>query len=137
MASVATVGIVGNLGADPESRVLPSGQPVVRFSVAVSTKRDGTETTAWYRVSAFGKLAESLNGLHAAGGLAKGKQVYVQGRLEPREYQDREGQVRLSLDVAATNVLATGNRPSGPETARHGAEGADRALPGDWEEVPY
>ena len=107
--------VIGNLGRDPEMRYLPSGQSVTSFSIA-SNRRYTTasgeqrEETQWFNVSAFGRLGESCNQY-----LARGRQVYVEGRLSSRMYQDRNGETRVSLDVNATEVQFLGGRSDGME----------------------
>ena len=115
MAGISKVIIVGNLGRDPEVRYTPNGTMNVQFSVAVNRRyRDQSgqqqETTTWYRVTAWGRLAESMVSLTESGALAKGRQVFVEGRLEPREYQDQSGQTRTSLDVNASEFQLLGSR---------------------------
>ena len=105
--------VIGNLGSDPEMRYTPSGQSVTQFRIA-SNRRYTTpegerrEETDWFQVSAFGRLGETCNQY-----LAKGRQVYVEGRVKGRAYTDRDGQPRASLDVTATNVHFIGNRGDG------------------------
>lgn len=111
--------IVGNLGRDPEIRYLPSGDPVTNFSVAVNeswTDREGEkqERTVWYRISAWGRLAEVCNEY-----LQKGRQVLVEGTLQaddetggPRVWESRDGQPRASFEVRARRVLFLGSRGS-------------------------
>jgi len=119
--------IVGNLGRDPETRTLPSGDTVADFTAATTERRragDGgiQETTTWFRVNAFGKLGETAQQY-----LRKGSYVYVDGALTLREYTDREGNTRQSLEIRARdlrmldrrddNALAlTGSAPSGAST---------------------
>ena len=115
MAGVARITLVGNLGRDPETRYTPNGRMNVQFTMAVSRRFNDQsgqqqERTHWYRVTAWGTLAETLDRLAQNGYLAKGKQVYVEGRLEPREYQDQQGQTRTSLDVTANELLLLGSR---------------------------
>ena len=115
MAGISKVILVGNLGRDPETRYTPNGTMNVQFTMAVSRSfRDQSgqqqERTTWFRVTAWSKLAETLDGLTQNGYLGKGKQVYVEGRLEAREYQDQQGQTRTSLDVNATELLLLGSR---------------------------
>ncbi|HEU5431896.1 MAG TPA: single-stranded DNA-binding protein [Thermomicrobiales bacterium] len=115
MAGISKVIIVGNLGRDPEVRYTPNGTMNVQFSVAVNRRyRDQSgqqqETTTWYRVTAWGRLAESMVSLTESGALAKGRQVFIEGRLEPREYQDQSGQTRTSLDVNASEFQLLGSR---------------------------
>lgn len=115
MAGISKVILVGNLGRDPETRYTPNGTMNVQFSLAVSRRfRDQSgqqqERTNWFRVTAWGKLAEIVDGLSQNGYLTKGKQVYVEGRLDPREYQDNEGKTRTSLDVNANELQLLGSR---------------------------
>ena len=113
--SLAKVTIIGNLGRDPETRYTPGGAMNVQFSVAASrryTDREGQqqEQTTWFRITGWGRLAETMDKLTQSGSLAKGKQVYVEGRLEAREYTDQGGQTRTSLDVNATELQLLGTR---------------------------
>jgi single-strand DNA-binding protein len=96
--------VIGNLGGDPEMRYTPSGQAVTNFNVATNykyTTADGEsrEETEWFRVSAWGRLAETCNQY-----LAKGRKVYVEGRLKSRTYETRDGQTRFSNEINATDV---------------------------------
>ncbi len=115
MAGISKVILVGNLGRDPETRYTPNGTMNVQFTLAVGRRfRDQSgqqqDRTTWFRVTAWGKLAEVVDGLSQNGYLTKGKQVYVEGRLESREYQDQQGQTRTSLDVNATELQLLGSR---------------------------
>lgn len=127
MAGVARITLVGNLGRDPETSVTPDGRASLRFTVAVNRKRGAEESVAWYSVTAWGGLADSLEKAAAAGWLAKGRTVFVEGRLEPREWTDKNGAPRTSLDVAATEVQLVGGR----------AEGEGRRPEGEWDDVPF
>lgn len=143
---LAKAQVIGNLGRDPETRYLPSGQMVVSFSVASTrryTDRSGqqVEKTTWFNVSAWGKLAETLDRLTQDGYLAKGKQVYVSGRIELREYQGNDGTNRTSLDLNADEVLMVGSRQDsgasgggGVATGRPSEQGGDQ---GDLNDVPF
>ena len=126
MAGIAKVNLIGNLGNEPETKILPSGTTALSFSVAVNRrgKAGEEEVTDWYRVTSYGKQAEALDKLAQMGGLAKGRQVYVEGRLEPRLYE-ANGQTRLSLDVVALEVQALGPRPGGEETQGFGGRSVD------------
>lgn len=113
--SLAKVTIIGNLGRDPETRYTPSGALNVQFSVASSRRwRDSQgqdqENTTWFRVTAWGRLAETMVTLSERGALTKGKQVYVEGRIEAREFTGNDGQVRTSLDVNANEIQLLGSR---------------------------
>ena len=92
---------IGNLGSNPEQRFTPNGDPVTSFSVATSRKIKGESETTWFRVSVWGKQAESCNQY-----LHKGSKVLVEGRLksEPNVYQRRDGTWGASYDVTAENV---------------------------------
>ena len=99
--------IIGNLGRDPEMRYTPNGRPVTEFSVAVnqSTKNQQTgewvEATDWFRVTVWGDRAE-----RAAEQFRKGNRVFVEGRFRTREYEARDGQKRISLEITADNVIS-------------------------------
>lgn len=107
MASLSKVMIIGNLGRDPEMRYTPSGRPVTEFSVAVnqSTKNQQTgewvEATDWFRVTVWGDRAE-----RTAEQLRKGNRVFVEGRFRTREFEARDGQKRISLEVTADSVVS-------------------------------
>jgi len=107
--------LIGNVGRDPETRYLPSGDAVASFSVATSERRKGQdgqqqEQTTWFRVSAFGKLAETCQQY-----LHKGSYVYVEGALAQQEYTDREGATRQSLEVRAREMRMLDKRGEGGE----------------------
>ncbi|MBY0316618.1 MAG: single-stranded DNA-binding protein [Bdellovibrionales bacterium] len=112
--SVNKVMIVGRLGADPEMKTLSSGQTVTNFNVATGENwvdRDGQkqERTEWHRIVVWGKLAEIC-----AQHLAKGRQVFVEGKLQTRSWEDQQGQKRYATEVVAANVqfLGGGDRAS-------------------------
>lgn len=111
MASVNKVILLGNLGADPEVRFTPSGQAVANFRMATTDswtdKSSGQrqERTEWHRIVVWGKLGE-LCGEY----LRKGRQCYVEGRLQTREWQDRDGQKRWTTEVVASQVVFLGGR---------------------------
>lgn len=120
MASVSKITLVGNLGRDPETRYTPNGRMNVTFTLAVNRRRTDAsgnlqESTNWFRVTGWGRLAESLDKLTQQGALAKGRQVFVAGNFEAREYQDQNGQTRTSLDVNADEVQLLGSRGDGGE----------------------
>jgi single-strand DNA-binding protein len=110
MANEARIHIVGNLGRDSETRYTPNGQMNVTFTVAVNVKRGQAEITNWYRVTAWGRLAEIMDSLVQQGALAKGRQVYAAGSLVADTYQTREGDTRISLDLRADAVQLLGSQ---------------------------
>ena len=111
MASINKVILVGNLGRDPETRYLPEGAAVTNVSVATTdTWKDKTsgekkEATEWHRVVFFGRLAEI-----AGEYLKKGSQVYIEGRLRTRKWQDKEGADRYSTEIVADTMQMLGGR---------------------------
>jgi len=111
MASVNKVILVGNLGRDPETRYNPEGGAIANISVATTeTWKDKTsgekqERTEWHRVVFFGRLAEIVGEY-----LKKGSQVYVEGSLRTRKWQDKEGQERYTTEIVADRMQMLGSR---------------------------
>ncbi len=110
MASVNKVILIGNLGADPETRFLPSGDAVANIRIATTDNwkdksGDKQEHTEWHRVSFFGKLAKI-----AGEYLKKGSPVYIEGRIRTRKWQDKEGQDRYSTEIVADRFQLLGSR---------------------------
>lgn len=96
--------VVGNLGRDPELRYTPQGTAVCTFSVATNERRKSAtgeqqDVTTWFRVKVWGKQAETVSQY-----LAKGRNVYVEGRLHVEEWTDREGKPRFTLELNASDV---------------------------------
>ena len=109
MAGVNKVIHVGRLGADPEVRYTNTGTPVANFNIATSssyTDKSGekTERTEWHRIVAFGKLGEICGEY-----LAKGKQVYIEGRLQTRDWEDRDGNKRKTTEIVANTMQMLGS----------------------------
>jgi single-strand DNA-binding protein len=116
MASVNRVILVGNLGRDPELRYTAGGQPVASFSVATNERwndREGKtqERTEWHRIVVWGKQGENC-----ANYLQKGRSVYIEGRLQTREWEDKEGQKRQTTEVVAQTVQFLDRREGAPRT---------------------
>jgi single-strand DNA-binding protein len=116
MASVNKVILIGNLGADPETRYLPSGDAVTNIRIATTEawKDKGGEKqehTEWHRIAFFGKQAEI-----AGEYLKKGSPVYVEGRIRTRKWQDKDGQDRYSTEIVADRMQLLGTRGGGAET---------------------
>ena len=110
MASVNKVILIGNLGKDPETRYLPSGDAVANFSIATTEKftdKSGAqqEHTEWHRVSFFGRQAEI-----AGEYLKKGSPVYIEGRIRTRKWQDKEGQDRFTTEIVGDRMQLLGSR---------------------------
>jgi single-strand DNA-binding protein len=110
--------LIGNLGADPETRAMPSGTTVANLRVATSEswrdKQSGEqqERTEWHRVALFGRLGEV-----AAEYLRKGSQVYIEGSLRTRKWQDKQGNERYTTEIVANEMLMLGGRSSGASAA--------------------
>jgi single-strand DNA-binding protein len=102
--------IIGRLGRDPEMRYTPSGRPVTTFSVATNrswTSSDGEKHTdsEWFNIVTWGNLAEICNQF-----LAKGQQVYIEGRLQSRQWEDQEGNKHTSVEINANEMIMLGDR---------------------------
>ena len=113
MASVNKVILVGNLGKDPDSRFLPDGGAVCNFSLATTDKwkdksGEQQERTEWHRIATFNKLAEICGEY-----LKKGSQVYIEGSLRTRKWQDKEGHDRYTTEVIADEMQMLGGRAGG------------------------
>ena len=111
MANLNKVFIIGNCGKEPEMRFTPSGKPVTSFSVAVNSKFGESESTEWFNIVAWDKLALSCNQY-----LTKGQQVFVEGRLQTHSWEDKEGVKHYKTEVIANKVLFLGQRKQGEET---------------------
>ena len=139
------VTLIGNLGRDPEQRYTPSGQALTNFSVATSEKwtgQDGQpqERTVWWRVSVFGKQAETC-----AQYLRKGSKVYVEGRMQadpktggPRIWSGQDGAPRASFEITGTTVKFLSSRgeagSAGGTAPMHEPEGA---MAEDTDDIPF
>ena len=116
MASLNKVILIGNLGRDPETRYMPSGDAICNVTIATTEtwkdKASGErrEATEWHRVVFFGRLAEI-----AAQYLRKGSQVYVEGRLQTRKWQDKDGQDRYTTEIRGDEMKMLGRREGGGE----------------------
>jgi single-strand DNA-binding protein len=107
--------LIGNLGADPEMRHTPSGKPVATFNIATNEQwrnSDGEQQsrTEWHRIVAWGRLAE-ICGQY----LQKGSQVYIEGRIQSRSWEDKQGITRRTTEIVANNLLMLGRAPGGSE----------------------
>ena len=126
MASLNKVMVIGNLGRDPEVRHTQGGTTVANFSVATTEGRgsgeERKEYTEWHRVVVWGQQAETCGKY-----LTKGRQVYVEGRLQTRVYEDNEGVKRQATEIVAREVKFLGGRNG------HGSGGGQ----GEDDEVPF
>ncbi len=138
MAGVNKVILVGNLGADPEIRYTPGGVAVANFSLATSenrTNKDGQRETRteWHRIVAFGRLAEICGEY-----LSKGRQIYIEGRLQTRQWEDRDGNKRYTTEIVANQMQMLG---SPGDRASAGAPGepqvAEEPPPAELDDIPF
>lgn len=152
MASVNKVILIGNLGRDPESRFLPSGEAVCNFSIATTEKwkdkasGEMKEATEWHRISMFGRQAEI-----AAEYLKKGSPVYIEGSLRTRKWQDKDGKDQYTTEVRADRMQLLGGRGGGTgggdvefgggapsKPAGSGARAPGKKPPSDFEDdIPF
>ena len=115
MASVNKVILIGNLGRDPETRYMPSGDAMVNLNLATTDQwkdKNGEkqEKTEWHRVVIFGKTAE-IAGQY----LRKGSQVYIEGRLQTRKWTDKDNQERYTTEIVADRMQMLGSRSGGAD----------------------
>jgi single-strand DNA-binding protein len=127
MAGINKAILIGRLGADPEVRYTPSGVAVANFNIATSEEWKDKDTgekkerTEWHRIVVWSKLGE-LCGEY----LSKGRQVYIEGRIQTRSWDDRDGNKRYTTEIVATDVQFLGGRDAGPEArAASGASASD------------
>lgn len=134
MASVNKWIGIGNLGADPEMRYLPSGDALVSFSVACTDQwkdKDGEkkERTEWVRITIFGRLAEICGEY-----LKKGSQVYLEGRLQTDKYTDKDGVEKYSTKVVCNTMKMLGGKPADAGEKKPAAPSAAPA-PGGFDDL--
>jgi single-strand DNA-binding protein len=120
--------LVGRLGRDPETRYTGGGQAVANFSVATDhSYKDKTgerqKKTEWHKIVAWGKLAEIVQQY-----LKKGSLVYIEGRIETREWQDKEGQKRYSTEIIANEMKMLGSKSDGGGSGGGGSYGTPRSV---------
>lgn len=123
MASVNKVILVGNLGRDPEKRVMPDGGAITNISLATtSTWKDKSgekqEATEWHKVAFFGKLAEI-----AAEYLKKGSSLYLEGKLRTRKWQDKDGNDKYTTEILGESMQMLGGRTAAADTGNNSVQG--------------
>jgi len=130
--------LIGHLGRDPEMRYTPSGRPVTSFSLATNRSwntSDGERhsDTDWFNIVTWGNLAEICN-QH----LKKGQQVYIEGRLQTRRWDDKEGNKHTTTEVVASEMLILGERRgSAPEQGENASESDEFDNRADEDEFPF
>lgn len=139
MASINKVIIVGNLGRDPETRYLASGDCITSIAVATTDKwkdkasGEQKEATEWHRVSFFGRLAE-IAGQY----LKKGASVYIEGKLKTRKWQDKDGADKFTTEINADVMQMLGGIPKSVENEERGANKAKPTqLSDDDADIPF
>jgi single-strand DNA-binding protein len=136
MASVNKVILIGRLGRDPELRYTQGGQAVANFTLATNERYSNKsgeqqERTEWHRIVAWGKTGELC-----AQYLAKGRNVYVEGRLQTREWEDKEGQKRSTTEIVAQNVTFLDSARSGAPAGASGEPQRPAAPPAS-DDIPF
>ena len=101
--------LIGHLGRDPETRTTQSGQTVANFTLATTERFKGEDRTEWHRIVVWGKLAEIC-----AQYLTKGKQVYIEGRIQAREWEDKEGNKKTTTEIVANEMRMLGSKGDSP-----------------------
>jgi single-strand DNA-binding protein len=130
--------VIGHLGRDPEMRYTPSGRPVTTFTIAVSRSwntADGERRTEteWFNIVAWGNLAEICKQY-----LYKGQQIYIDGRLQTRRWEDKEGQKHTSVEVVANEMMMLGERRENSAQTQETEQEGDAAEPlDDEDEFPF
>jgi single-strand DNA-binding protein len=139
MSGLNKVQIIGHLGADPDQRYMPSGKPVTNIRVATSETwkdkdtGDKKEKTEWHSVVFFDKLAEI-----AGEYLRKGSQVYIEGKLQTRKWQDKEGKDRYTTEIIAQQMQMLGGKPQGERAATRPQEPSTPADTGGFDDdIPF
>ena len=134
MSSLNKIMLIGHLGRDPEIRYTPDGAPVATFSLATSenwTDKNGSrQHTEWHNVVAWNRLADLSKRF-----LTKGRQVYIEGRIRSREWNDREGNKRRTTEVIASQIVLLGSRPQNIDAASPTADPGGRTA--DEPEQPF
>ena len=130
--------ILGHLGADPETRYTPNGVAVTNIRIATSEqwkdKQSGEqqERTEWHRVVAFNRLAEIMGEY-----LSKGSQVYVEGKIQTKKWQDQEGNDRYSTEIVANDMQMIGGRSGGGGQSQGGQQGSEPPADDFDDDIPF
>lgn len=133
MSGVNKVILVGRLGGDPDMRYMPNGKAVANMTVATSESwkdKDGQkqEKTEWHKVVMFDKVAEVCGEY-----LKKGREVYFEGRIQTRKWQDKDGNDRYTTEIVAKEMQMLGSKNDAPQ----GSESPTDGTPPDMEDIPF
>jgi single-strand DNA-binding protein len=131
--SLNKVQLIGNLGRDPEIKYAPGGQTVTQFSIAVArnSKKDG-EQTDWFKVICWEKLAEIADQY-----LKKGSRVFVEGRLQIREYTGRDGSKKNVTEIVANDMILLSGKEEQKESVATGSAKRRALAQEQWDDVPF
>ncbi|MEJ5224572.1 MAG: single-stranded DNA-binding protein [Anaerolineales bacterium] len=134
--SLNKVMIIGHLGRDPEMRYTPSGRPVTTFTVATSRSWNTVDgerhtETEWFNIVAWGNLAEICKQY-----LTKGQQVYIEGRLQTRKWDDKEGNRHYTTEVVAQEMMMLGDRKDN-NNQNHAEDANEPEMPNDVDEDEF
>lgn len=139
MGSVNRVTLIGNLGKDPEVRFTKTGTAVASFSIATTekwTNKEGNkeEKTEWHRIVAWGKLGEICGEY-----LNKGKQVYIEGKLQTRQWDDKEGVKHYTTEIVASQMVMLGHADGGHEQGSQHSSSSGHGSADDFEDddIPF
>ncbi|OGP61769.1 MAG: single-stranded DNA-binding protein [Deltaproteobacteria bacterium RBG_13_47_9] len=139
MAGLNKVILIGNLGADPEVKYLNNGTTVANFRMATTENRlnksgEKVAVTEWHRIVAFGRLAEICGEY-----LNKGKQVYIEGRLRTRSWEDKDGNRKWTTEIVAAQMLMLGAPGTSTEIpgSERGMDIGQEVIPGSDDDVPF
>jgi len=136
MAGINKAILIGNLGRDPEVRYTANGTAVANFSIATTERwkdresGEQKEQTEWHRIVAFGRLGE-ICGQY----LSRGKQVYIEGKIQTREWEDKEGNKRYTTEIVASAMQFLGARDAGPTGPR--GDASQGGYPGGSSQPPF
>ncbi|HEX9916370.1 MAG TPA: single-stranded DNA-binding protein [candidate division Zixibacteria bacterium] len=135
MASVNRAILIGNLGRDPDLRYTPSGQPVAKFPIATSERwkdKDGQlqQRTDWHNIVAWGRQAEVCKEY-----LKKGSPVYIEGRIQSRSYEDKDGNRKYITEIVANRMQMLGRKEEGPSEEEIPPEPETEEAEGD--DIPF
>lgn len=142
MASVNKAILIGNLGSDPELRYTPSGTAVASFNIATTERYkdksgEQQERTEWHTIVCWRRLAELANEY-----LKKGRPVYIEGRIQTRNYEDKDGIKRYKTEIVCQQMQFLGSRGQGEQQSAPGGEPSSSAppepnLPADDDDLPF
>jgi single-strand DNA-binding protein len=137
MASVNKAILIGNLGADPDLRYTPGGQAVASFSIATTERyknKEGEqqERTEWHNIVCWGRQAEIANEY-----LKKGSPVYIEGRIQTRSYDDKDGIKRYRTEIVTRQMQLLGGRAQAGQQQEESTPPPDKGMPADDDDLPF